>query len=341
MSQFGPSIDQFKSGERIADVPVSVIEATRHVARTERPFARYQFKDRSGTVPGIRWDYELRDEEKGAVALLTGEVQEYQQALQIKVSELRVLTDPAQPVLDRVVEPTDRALMDRLETVLRGAEASLPPLFWRIFVDSLGGDPFDREGPFWTYAAAQSRHHAGRGGLAWHVLTMLAHVEPMARHYPGLDVPLLQLAVLCHDLGKLDCYKMNLASAERLPLDAKVGHTAYSLARCHAAITRLRADGGELARADEENLLHCIAAHHGRPEWGAPCEPQTAEAHALHALDMLDSQIRGGLDKAGPRQTPDRGAAPADDQPDDPFTADEDDPFADAEPVDGVQKSLF
>lgn len=38
-----------------------------------------------------------------------------------------------------------------------------------------------------------------------------------------------------------------------------------------------------------EKVIHCILAHHGRREWGAPVEPHTPEAWILHAADMLSS----------------------------------------------------
>ena len=38
-------------------------------------------------------------------------------------------------------------------------------------------------------------------------------------------------------------------------------------------------------------LLHLIASHHGKLEWGSPVEPATREAILLHNADMLDVQL--------------------------------------------------
>jgi 3'-5' exoribonuclease len=37
-------------------------------------------------------------------------------------------------------------------------------------------------------------------------------------------------------------------------------------------------------------LKHLVLAHHGTNEFGSPVLPQTAEAHVLHFIDMIDSR---------------------------------------------------
>jgi 3'-5' exoribonuclease len=296
MPDFGPVLADLQPGMGVTDLPVAVAEANAFRARNERPFARYVLRDATGSIPAIRWDYTLEDGEQGAVAWVTGQVGNYKGQTQLTVARLELIASPSAEVLARVVARPDPDRQARLVRVLEATRRALAPACWVLFREALGHDPFDLEAPFWTYAAGQSKHHAMAGGLAWHVLTMLTHVDALADAYPGLDVELLKLAVLTHDLGKLDCYEMGLAGASRLSLDKLVGHTSYSLARVHHAITRLRARGMAISAADEENLLHCIASHHGRIDWGAIAEPQTAEAAALHALDLLDAHVQGALE---------------------------------------------
>lgn len=295
----------------VSDVPVVIVDAKPGTARNGKPFARYTLRDAGASFASVRWDHQLADDEAGCVALASGEVSTYDGKPQITLSRLDVLDEPGRDLLARLRPASDPGLHKRLVKILEAAHASLPPVCWSLFREALGADPFDLDGPFWTYAAAQSKHHAGPGGLAWHVLTMLAHVDALAPHYPGLDVDLLKVAVLTHDLGKLDCYEMNLFGARRLPLDRLVGHTSYSIARVLSAIARLRARGLTITAADEENLLHAIGAHHGRMEWGATSEPQTPEAAAMHALDLLDAHIRGGLDERKQPPPDRRGTAAA------------------------------
>ena len=40
------------------------------------------------------------------------------------------------------------------------------------------------------------------------------------------------------------------------------------------------------------NLLkHCLAAHHGKLEWGSPITPSVPEAYLLHIADNLDAEM--------------------------------------------------
>ncbi len=352
----GPQVEQFTRGSRIEGVPVMVAEASSALTKDQKPFTRYLLKDRSGTIPGIRWDHQADESELGALALVAGTVDEYRGQPQLKVTDLQVVDEPGNDLLARVTTSIPDSLRSFLRQTMAAARDDLPEVFWLIFSRALGHDPLDPEGDFWSFAAGQSKHHAEHGGLAWHVLTMYAEVDGFAAFYPKLDTDLLKLAVLCHDLGKLDCYVMGAAGARMLELDKTVGHTSYSMARVFAAIQDLRREGWTIDAADEQNLLHAIAAHHGRKDWGAVQEPASAEAAALHALDLLDSQLRG---KTDPRTEPlpDRGgrptdrpstslAAPApepepDDEVDDPFLVDEDDPFDDDPPARPSQPTLF
>ncbi|NUQ00824.1 MAG: HD domain-containing protein [Armatimonadetes bacterium] len=344
MPRFGPPIQDFARGSKVEAVPVVVAEASAMLTKDQKPYGKYVLRDQTGTIPGIWWDHQVDAAETGAIALVTGTVDEYRGAPQFRMADLRLLELPGPEVLDRLQCGLDPALQRELLGLLKQARESLPECFWLVFVEALGHDPFDLGAPFWNYAAAQSKHHANRGGLAWHVLTMYAHVEAVAAPYPKLDRALLKLAVLTHDLGKLDCYEMGAVGARQLSLDRTVGHTSYSMSRVCAALGRLRERGVEISREDEENLLHCIAGHHGRKEWGAVCEPATPEAAALHALDYLDSQVRGLTDPR-PCLPPERGTAPkavavAEEPEADPFLDDTDDPFD--EPSDRPsQPSLF
>lgn len=48
---------------------------------------------------------------------------------------------------------------------------------------------------------------------------------------------------------------------------------------------------GSLLSDDDLLLLqHIIVSHHGKKEWGAPCEPATLSAELVHHLDMLSAR---------------------------------------------------
>lgn len=136
------------------------------------------------------------------------------------------------------------------------------------------------------HPAAKSIHHAYRGGLLEHVVSMAELAVAVGRHYEELDLDLLVVGVLFHDLGKLieigAMPRNEYTDAGRL-----VGHVVIGrdLAR-------------EAARAVPEleprrllHLEHLILSHQGRLEYGSPVLPMTAEALALHFIDNLDSKL--------------------------------------------------
>ncbi|HAZ64690.1 MAG TPA: hypothetical protein DCZ72_13925, partial [Armatimonadetes bacterium] len=276
----------------VAELPVFVVEASARTKKDGAPFASYVVRDRSAEVGAVYWEGGPGPNDAGRVAVVEARMGEFRGDPQLTITRIEFVDEPSADLLDRLRAGHDRALQAELVEVLRDCRRDLPPLFWAIFEAALRADPFDLSGPFWQYAAGRSKHHTGPGELAWHILTMLRLVDGLAPAYPGLDADLVRLAVLCHDLGKLDTYEMTMAGAYYLPREQTVGHTFYSMARVSAAIAALRAQGQEIDPSDEENLLHCLASHHGRREYQAVAEPATPEAHALHALDLLDSRLR-------------------------------------------------
>jgi 23S rRNA maturation-related 3'-5' exoribonuclease YhaM len=56
----------------------------------------------------------------------------------------------------------------------------------------------------------------------------------------------------------------------------------------------------ETAETRLEPLRHIVLAHHGRPEWGAPCEPHTVEAWLVHLADVAEARLWGWSDEEGP-----------------------------------------
>lgn len=286
-----PPIADLQDGARPDRLPVFIAEATSGTTREGKPYTRYTLRDASGSLPAVWWDHTGSDE-VGQVAAATGAVSTYQGNLQLKLDDLRLAPHPSPAILARLLADIGPERRAALAAVLGGTLGRLPEVWRLVATEALGHDPHDQDGPFWQLPGAQSKHHAERGGLAWHTLTMLAHAEALLPSYPGLQADLVRTAILCHDLGKLDCYRMTPAGSQRLDNDRLAGHTSYSMSRALVAIQSVRELGETVTAADEANLLHCIAAHHGRHEWQAVAEPETPEAAFVHALDLLDARCR-------------------------------------------------
>lgn len=214
-----------------------------------------------------------------------GLVQRYREELQLNVRRCRVAQedDRRYGFDEALLVPTTREdlaqLWHRLEAALDRVER--PPLRCLVADTLAAHGAALREHP-----AAKSIHHAYRGGLLEHVVSMLELAGRLGEHYPHLDRDLLLVGALFHDLGKLrelGAMPLNDYTTEgRL-----VGHIVIGrdllLERC-AAVPDFPADLRLL-------LEHMVLSHQGSREYGSPVEPMTPEALVLHFVDDLDSKL--------------------------------------------------
>ncbi len=137
-----------------------------------------------------------------------------------------------------------------------------------------------------TWPAAQTIHHAYRGGFLEH-LTKMAEAGALLSQAYGADADLVLAGVVLHDIGKLQelAYEGGVGSYTR---DGNmVGHIALGLMLVREAINGISGFPVEL-RAQVE---HLIASHHGTREYGSPVEPKSIEAFILASVDELDAKI--------------------------------------------------
>ncbi|HSP78621.1 MAG TPA: HD domain-containing protein, partial [Myxococcaceae bacterium] len=134
--------------------------------------------------------------------------------------------------------------------------------------------------------AAKGVHHAYRGGLADHLLSVMRLTLRVADHYPMADRDLLLAGALLHDVMKV---------AEISP-EKGFDYTDEGKLVGHLVMTAQKIREKALSIPNfppllEQHLTHLVLAHHGRLEYGSPKLPMTLEAQIVHALDSLDSRI--------------------------------------------------
>ncbi len=261
----------------------------RRVDRNGREFLDLELTDATGSITGKAWsDSQALDGEYEAhdFVAFRGHVKLYKDRPQINVTDCRkVIEGDREHGFDesKLIPSTPEdigELWARLKEIY-GQEIKTPCL-QRLAAESLAvwGQQL-KEHP-----AAKAIHHAYRGGLLEHVVSMAEVGLQLCDHYRELDRDLVLLGVLFHDLGKLTeigAMPVNeYTKAGRL-----VGHVMFGrdmlLERC-AAI----ADFPEETRL---HLEHLVLSHQGRLEYGSPVVPMTAEAIALHFIDNLDSKL--------------------------------------------------
>ncbi|MEA2692168.1 MAG: 3-5 exoribonuclease [Acidobacteriota bacterium] len=254
-----------------------------------RGFMDLELADASGSMIGKVWadspalsgQYEVH-----RFIAFRGAVKNYRDQLQVSIDDCREATDEDRRFGfdESLLIPSTREdigdLWARLERLL--SERVARPVLRRLARETLEvyGKAL-REHP-----AAKSMHHAYRGGLLEHTVSMAELVALVAGHYGDLDRDLLLLGVLFHDLGKLR--ELGAMPVNDYTLEGRlIGHVVIGRdilrERC-AAIPDFPRDLALL-------LEHMVLSHQGKKEFSSPVEPMTPEAVALHFVDDLDSKL--------------------------------------------------
>ena len=138
------------------------------------------------------------------------------------------------------------------------------------------------------WPAAFKLHHAIRGGLLMHTLSIVRLAERVCEIYPFVDKDLLLSGAILHDIAKLTEFTV-----------AETGVvTGYSvrgnlLGHLTEGAIAVRKASEQLDIPMEKSMLleHMILSHHGEPEFGAAVRPAFIEAELLSELDLMDARV--------------------------------------------------
>ncbi|MEJ2190518.1 MAG: HD domain-containing protein [Acidobacteriota bacterium] len=223
----------------------------------------------------------------GTVVRVRGQVQRYNQRIQVVIRRAEELTEDRVEqdlfVRSSAVEPA--VLWQKLLALIEDvSQENLRQLLYRVFSDR------EVEKLFKVAPAARSMHHAFRSGLLEHTVSMAVVARDLARHY-GLDEGLVVAGALLHDLGKV--WELEIGASIEYTDDGRLlGHLPMEVLFVERKITELESFPPELRR----QLLHILLAHHGEYEFGSPRRPKTPEALLVHMADNLDSKMAGMLE---------------------------------------------
>lgn len=139
---------------------------------------------------------------------------------------------------------------------------------------------------FCAHSAAKSVHHSFVGGLLEHTLSVVKLCEYFSKQYPILNRDLLLTAAMFHDIGKtkeLSVFPENDYTDE----GQLIGHIIIGVQMIEERISSM----GNFPQKLENELVHCILAHHGELEYGSPKKPALIEAMALNLADNADAKL--------------------------------------------------
>jgi 3'-5' exoribonuclease len=254
-------------------------------------YLQLRMTDKTGSLTGMLWnanDQISNSVQSGNYLRVVGTTQLYNGQLQMIVTRV----EPADPkhIDEQDFITVSSEEIDRLASRLTELLRSMRNLHLRNLAEVfLADDEFMRK--FTSAPAGIKNHHAYRGGLLAHVVSLMEVCRVVSPLYPELDADLLLLGAFLHDAGKIDelVYDRELAYSDAGQL---IGHVVLILGTLDDKLAESEQLSGE--KMPEELVLrlkHLILSHHGEYEFGSPKLPMTLEAIALHLLDNLDAKL--------------------------------------------------
>ncbi|HEX3685493.1 MAG TPA: OB-fold nucleic acid binding domain-containing protein [Bryobacteraceae bacterium] len=263
--------------------------------RTGEPYLTLHLSDRTGEMEAKMWDNvaEVIDTfDRDDFVKVKGLLQLYQNRTQFTVHKLRRLEDHEVDATDYF--PCSERDPEEMFAELRSIIAGCGNPHLRALLEALFSEPQLAQ-RYKIAPAAKSIHHACRGGLLEHVLSLCALCRLAASHYKNIDLDLLLAGAILHDIGKVE--ELSYARSFGYSADGQLlGHIVIGLRMVGAKLEQVPGFPPKLRTL----LEHMIVSHHGELEFGSPKVPIFPEALLLHHLDNLDSKMdamRGALNR--------------------------------------------
>jgi 3'-5' exoribonuclease len=254
-------------------------------------YLQLRLTDKTGALTGMLWNAD--DRLFNSVA--SGNYLRVQGTTQIYNGQLQMIVTRIEPADPRTIDEADFVsvssedidkLARRLAELLRGVKDSHLRSLAECF---LTDDEFMAK--FTSAPAGIKNHHAYKGGLVAHVVSLMEVCRVVAPLYPDLDGDLLLLGAFLHDASKTDelVYDREMGYSDEGQL---IGHIVMAVGLVEAKVAQAEELSGEAFPPELLlRLKHLIVSHHGEYEFGSPKLPMTLEAVALHLLDNLDAKM--------------------------------------------------
>lgn len=279
-------INEFREGSRIKGVYLCKHKQSA-VTKNGKTYENVILQDKTGTIDAKIWDpnspgigeFEVMD-----YIEVMGDVTSFAGALQVSLKQVRVAGEGEYnesdylPVSKNSTELMYQELVGYIRTI---GNTYLRQLLVRLFVENQ-----ELIKSFTKHSAAKTVHHGFVGGLLEHTLSVVRLCDYYAKAYPVINRDLLLTAAMCHDIGKtreISDFPINDYTDEGQLL----GHIMIGAEMVHDEAKQIPGFPANM----ENELKHCILAHHGEYEFGSPKKPALVEAAALNMADNTDAKM--------------------------------------------------
>ena len=279
-------IETFREGMHVSDVYLC---KTKQIALTKngKEYGSVTLQDKTGTIDGKIWDLGspgIGEFSAMDYIFIDADITMFQGAFQLNIRRVRVADEgeyyPGDylPMTTKDINAMIRELGQYITTI---KNEHLRKLAASYFVND---QKFMKS--FCSHSAAKSVHHGFVGGLLEHTLSVVKMCDFFSKQYPNLNRDLLLTAAMFHDIGKvkeLSSFPENDYTDE----GQLIGHIIIGAQMVQEGAAKIPGFPKKL----ENELVHCVLAHHGELEYGSPKKPALIEAMALNLADNADAKL--------------------------------------------------
>ena len=279
-------IKEFREGMRAAGIYLCKFRQSA-VTKNGKPYENVILQDKTGTIDAKIWEPNsvgIDEFDSLDYIDIVGDVTSFAGALQVSIKRLRRAGEDEYNPADYL--PASRfRIEDMYQELMKYLESVKNPYLHQLLESWFTGDQeFVKR--FKMSSAAKSVHHGFIGGLLEHTLSVTRMCHYFSKAYPILNRDLLITAAILHDVGKTK--ELSAFPANDYTDDGQLlGHIMIGAEMVHDRAGKIPGFPEQL----ENELKHCILAHHGELEYGSPKKPALAEALALNLADNADARM--------------------------------------------------
>lgn len=271
-----------------------IVSAELRTAKNNKNYAMIKVRDKN-IEQNINWfgfDYSINDIKIGCVCNIAVKVQHYAKSK----DGISLIADNG---ASKVIEYTEDA-KDSFINKEDGREIAMDMI--QSYIGSLEGyklrdlviNLLNKNIQYFLGAAAgASFHHTGIGGLLVHTASVCNTAYLIADNYNKIygndfiNKPLLISGALLHDIGKIKELEFNYetSKSDYSQLSILENHILIGIKMIVEEATALNLNN----EPELDELIHLIASHHERPEFGSVMKPSTIEAEILAKADCIDA----------------------------------------------------
>lgn len=257
------------------------------MTKKQQPYLDMMLCDPTGEIGAVFWEYdpEIHGEfAVNTVVKVRGNVSQYNGNDQLRIERIRRTSEADGISISDFVPSAEISGEVLLGSILDTVE-SFEDDDYKAICRAVLNEEKDHL-LFWP--AAFKLHHAVRGGLLYHTLSVVCLCESVCKIYPFIRRDLLLAGAILHDIGKVWEFAVG---------DAGIAND-YSvkgnlLGHLYMGAIKISEVAKSLGIGEEKSLLlqHMLISHHGDPEFGAAVRPMFIEAEVLSQLDCLDATV--------------------------------------------------